>query len=108
MIEVLPSEAIVNTSTVQSVSFECRATGPPVPSITWIKEKTNTILTNEASIQITSTTNDDGIISSWLTIFTPRDPDESNYTCSAKNIAEVPADNSTVQLFVQGINLQLR
>jgi hypothetical protein len=82
-VTVTPDQIIVN-STVPSFEFTCYAFGIPTPSITWLKERTNTTITSQGGTQIVETTTDSSI-TSILTLYEPDDLDESNYTCLASN-----------------------
>ena len=100
IITVTPKLIIVNTSSEPSISFTCEVFGIPIPLVTWTKQRSNT---NNGMVQQTATGNN---ITSILMINIPRDPDESNYTCSgANNVTNVinTPEQETVELYVQGM-----
>ena len=102
---VTPERTIVNRSSVPQVSLTCEAFGIPPPQLTWRIDKTGEILTDASSIEIDITSNDINVTTSVLTFYDPRNPDESNYTCSAANdVVNVlgTAENDTGELFIQG------
>lgn len=103
-VSVSPALIIVNRSSLPSVSFSCVVTGIPLPLVTWIQGRTNTNLTNDITTEIQQTTTGNTVVS-VLTIPSPREPDESNYTCSgANNVTNLlnTPEQATAELYVQG------
>ena len=103
-----PEVIIVNSSTVPLVQFTCQVFSIPPSSVSWTKESTNTALGQDGRTLIQQTTIGN-VTTSILTITSPMDPDESNYTCSAsnnvQNVLGTP-EQVTGTLYVQG-NLTL-
>lgn len=102
-----PQLTVVNESSVLFLELTCWSFGIPPPTLTWTKIRTGDVLLSDnfiLNIQIfeSQTTNSSNSI---LRIHQPRDPDESNYTCSAvndiTNVLQTP-ENGTVEVYVQG------
>lgn len=111
-VTVSPASTIINRSSELSVELTCEAFGIPPPTLTWSVDKTGQTLTTDTNgVEIDTTDNGDGTTTSVLTISEPRDPDESNYTCSAVNgVTNVlgTAESGTAELFVQGLLVRER
>ena len=102
---VEPQLTVINESTVSFIELECYSFGIPPPTLTWTKLRTGEILISESLIQISESGTHNSSVS-VLRIYSPRDPDESNYTCKAvNNITNVlgTPESGTVELYVQGI-----
>ena len=101
---VTPSQIIVNSTAVSSITFTCYSFGIPPPSLRWIKEKGGALLMSLGPTQILGSSTDSSS-TLVLTLFRPSDVDESNYTCIAvnnvTNVLETPEDD-VGELYVQG------
>ena len=99
-----PELTVINESSVSFIDLNCYSFGIPPPILTWTKIRTDEVLTSESLIQITESQTLNSSFS-VLRIYIPRDPDESNYTCTAvndiTNVLETP-ENGTVEVYVQG------
>ncbi|XP_019853400.1 PREDICTED: hemicentin-1-like [Amphimedon queenslandica] len=100
---VTPSQIIVNSTAVSSITFTCYSFGIPPPSLRWIKEKGGALLMSLGPTQILGSSIDSSS-TSVLTLFRPSDVDESNYTCIAvnnvTNVLGTPEDD-VGELYVQ-------
>ena len=106
MTTIDPVEIIINQT--QEAIFTCHAYGIPVPSITWIKSRNGSIVTNisntiEISESVISNTN---TRESILIFVRGLKTDESVYTCKGSNgitnVIESPQEDN-VTLLVQGM-----
>ena len=101
---VNPELTIINESSIIRLDLTCWSFGIPPPLLTWTKIRTSEVLASEGQIQIaeSQTVNSS---TSILSLFVPRDPDESNYTCSAinniTNVLDTP-ESATAEVYVQG------
>ena len=88
-----------------NVSFNCQATGEPVPTISWYfngvpVNVTNTMKYTTSMMSLNTTT-----ISNTLTIMSVQSSDVGTYTCNATNV--VSSDTSSGILTVNGKFLTL-
>ena len=99
-----PELIIINSTSIPSVSFTCEVFSIPLSTIVWTKGSTNTVLRQDGKITIQQSATGN-LTTSVLTLSSPMDPDESNYTCSAtnnvQNVLDTP-EQATGTLYVQG------
>ena len=82
------------------VTFTCRATGEPVPTIGWYFNAIN--VSDGSDNNIITTTVRGGVIESSLTIISPRASDSGTYACHAENV--IGNDISAGILTINGKN----
>ena len=66
------------------VTFGCQATGEPVPTITWYFDSVMINVSNTSEYNVTSSINDT-VITSIITIVNTQSSDAGIYTCEAIN-----------------------
>ena len=81
-----------------TASFTCRATGEPVPTISWYFN--SALLANGARHTISETSVNTTTINSTLTIMSVESSDVGTYTCNATNV--ISSDTSSGVLTVNG------
>ena len=104
MFVIVPADITENVTDLlenetNPVTFTCKATGEPVPTISWYF---NSVLINElnASDYNVSSTVNRTVIESLLTVFDVQSSDVGRYTCFAENING--SDQSSGVLTVNG------
>lgn len=81
------------------VTFTCRATGEPIPTISWYFNDDLLNMLNVTDYNMTSTVNG-VVVESLLTIFNAQSSHVGTYTCHAKNI--FGSDRSSGILTING------
>ena len=104
MFVVVPAEIIENVTDLLEnetypVTFTCKATGEPVPTISWYFNDDPIDVSNTSDYNIPSTLNET-VVESLLTIFDTQSSDVGRYTCHAVNI--LGSDQSSGVLTVNG------
>ena len=82
------------------VTFSCQATGEPVPTITWYFDGVMINVSNTSKYNVTSSINDT-MIESFITIMNAQSLDAGTYTCYAEN--NISNDSSSGILTVNGM-----
>ena len=81
------------------VTFSCRATGEPIPSIIWYYNGFMINVSDESEYRVSSSMNDI-FIASYLTIMNAQSYDVGIYTCEAENF--IGNDSSSGVLTING------
>ena len=84
------------------VTFNCQATGEPVPSISWYFNGIMVNVSVTSKYNISSSVNET-LVGSFLTITNVQSSDVGTYTCHAENIIGI--DRSSGILTVNGKNI---
>ena len=85
-----------------SVTFNCQATGEPVPIISWYFNDDMINVSDTSKYNITSSVNETSV-ESLLTIANAQSSDIGTYTCYPKNI--LGTDRSSGTLTINGKNV---
>jgi len=82
------------------VTFSCQATGEPVPTIIWYFDGVMINVSKTSKYNVTSSINDT-MVESFITIMNAQSLDVGTYTCYAENI--IDSENSSGVLTVNGM-----
>ena len=83
-----------------TASFSCRATGEPVPTISWYFNDVPVDVTNTTKYTVSVTSLNVTTNSSTLTIMNVQSSDVGTYTCNATNV--ISSDTSSGILTING------
>ena len=81
------------------ITFSCQATGEPVPTILWYFNDNMINVSDESEYNVSSSMNDI-VITSYLTIMNAQSYDVGIYTCEAENF--IGNDSSSGVLTING------
>ena len=97
---------------VNSITFECTATGIPAPEITWLKDGVELNSTSDPRITFAAASDPMAVsrddretvleVTRNLTLANTVDEDSGSYVCMASNIAG--NDNDTFEVIIQGMS----
>ena len=104
MYYIVQAEIITNVSDLlenenNTVTFSCQATGQPVPTISWYFNDVMVNVSDTSKYNISSSVNET-VVKSFLTITNAQSSDVGTYTCHAENIIGI--DRSSGILTVNG------
>ena len=104
MFAIVPAEIIENVTDLLEnetypVTFTCKATGEPVPTISWYFNDDPINVSNTIDYNMSSTVNGT-VVESLLTVFDTQSSDVGRYICRAENI--FGSDQSSGVLTING------
>ena len=97
--EIIKSVTDLLENETYPVTFTCKATGEPVPTISWYFNDDPINVSNTSDYNISSIVNET-VVESLLTVFDTQSADVGRYTCLAENI--IGTDQSSGVLTVNG------